>query len=84
MYKEKKYYNIIPFLIFPCGFANTAHHVPQYTIIKEGKAPHIVWDGSTKQVPGDVLMNDIMPLDKETPILHPYLQHEGILFKQRY
>ena len=34
-------------------------------IIKKGKSPRLVWDGSTKLEPDDIVMNDIVPLEKE-------------------
>ena len=37
-------------------------------VLKVGKDPHIVWDGSTKINSDDVVMNDILPLAQEAPI----------------
>ena len=36
-------------------------------MLKIGSDPHIVWDGSTKLEPDDVVMNDNVPLDLEVP-----------------
>ena len=34
-------------------------------IIIKGKSPPIVWDGSTKKEPNDIVMNDISPLEQD-------------------
>ena len=66
MNKEERYSHIIPFLSFFCRFSNQAHHVPQGMVIKKGKKPRIVWDSSTKEEPDDIVMNDIVPLERES------------------
>ena len=68
MVKEYKHSHLVPFLTFLCRFAHRAQHVPQGMVIKEGKSPRIVWDGSTKLLPDDVVMNDIVPTTKEAKI----------------
>ena len=68
MNKEEKHSHIVPFLPFVCRFANTAQCVPQGMILKIGSDPRIVWDGSTKLEPDDIVMNDHVPLDSEAPI----------------
>ena len=57
-----------PFPSWLAQFAWTAHHVPQGMIIKQGKYPRLVWDGTTKRQPSDIMMNDITPINKEAPI----------------
>jgi hypothetical protein len=68
MMKEYKHSHIVPFLTFLCRFAHRAQHVPQGMVIKEGKSPRIVWDGSTKLLPDDIVMNDIVPTEHESNI----------------
>lgn len=68
MMKEYKHSHIVPFLTFLCRFAHRAQHVPQGMVIKEGKSPRIVWDGSTKLLPDDIVMNDIVPTENESNI----------------
>lgn len=68
MNKEEKHCHIIPFFSWVCRFANSAHHVPQGMVMKPGKDPRIVWDGSTKLLPDDIVMNDVVPVECEAPI----------------
>ena len=49
-------------------FSPYCRHTPQGVVDKPGKSFRIVWDGSTKQRPDDVMMNDVTPTDKESPI----------------
>ena len=42
--------------------------MPQGIIIKSGKNPRVVWDGSTKHTPMDVVINDITPIDDKVVI----------------
>ena len=66
--KEERNSHIIPFLPFLCRFSNVANHVPQGMVIKIGRNPRLVCDGSTHLEPDDIVMNDIIPLEGEAPI----------------
>jgi len=37
-------------------------------VVKEGKNPQVVWDGSTKQTAMNTIMNEITPADNEANI----------------
>ena len=67
MNKEEKHCHIVPFFPFVCRFANMAQCVPQGMVLRIGSDPRIVWDGSTKIEPNDVVMNDIIPMELEAP-----------------
>jgi hypothetical protein len=43
-------------------------HTTQSIVIKEGKNDRIVWDGSTVMKPTDIVMNQITPVDQESPV----------------
>ena len=80
MNKEEKNSHLLPFLPFIVWFSNTAFHVPQGMVLKPGSDPRLVWDGSTKLLWDDVVMNDIVPLDDEAEITFgnvktDYLKH---------
>ena len=79
MNKEEKHSHIVPFLSFICYFAHTAQHVPQGMVIAMGKDPRIVWDGSTKLEPDDIVPNDVTPTEHEPPVTFGKSNH---LFQQ--
>ncbi|KAL7526106.1 hypothetical protein ACHAXR_001323, partial [Thalassiosira sp. AJA248-18] len=68
MNKEEKHCHVVPFISFVVRFAYTGHHVSQGMVLKLGKDPRLVWDGSTKLLPDDIVMNDIVPLLEESNI----------------
>jgi len=47
MNKEEKHSHLAPFFSWVCVFSPSAQHVPQGMVIKLGKSPRIVWDGSS-------------------------------------
>ncbi len=51
-----------------CKVLPYLRHTTQSIVIKEGKNDRIVWDGSTVLKPTDIVMNDITPVAKESPI----------------
>jgi hypothetical protein len=51
-----------------CKVLPYLRHTTQSIVIKEGKNDWIVWDGSTVLKPTDIVMNDITPVAKESPI----------------
>lgn len=66
--KEERNCHIIPFPRYLVNASTVAHHVPQVLIQKEGKKDRLIWDGSTKLAPYDIVMNEIMPVDDEPEI----------------
>ena len=51
-----------------CKFSPYLCHTTQSIVIKEGKNDRIVWDGSTVLKPTDIVMNQITPVDQESPV----------------
>ncbi len=51
-----------------CKFSPYLCHTTQNVVIKEGKNNRIVWDGSTVLKPTDIVMNQITPVDQESPV----------------
>ena len=68
MNKEERNSHVVPFPEWMCRFSPVANHVSQGMVIKEGKDPRLVWDGTTKQELDDKVMNDSVPLDGEPAI----------------
>ena len=66
--KEDRYSHLLPLAAFFCLFSPFFRHNAQGMIIKPGKNPRIVWDGSTKRTPMDVVMNDITSTDDEAEV----------------
>jgi hypothetical protein len=42
--------------------------------MKEGKNDRIVWDGSTVLNPTDIVMNQITPVDQESPVTFDHVK----------
>jgi hypothetical protein len=68
MNKEDRYSHLVPMDPILCKVSPYLHHTTQSIVIKEGKNDRIVWDGSTVLKPTDIVMNDITPVVKESPI----------------
>lgn len=68
MNKEERNSHIIPMRKWVVYFSPYTRHTPQSIIIKQGKKDRVVWDGSTKYQPLDIVMNDITPTDLEAEI----------------
>ena len=66
--KEDRYSHLIPMDRILCLLSPYARHTSQGIILKEGKNPRVVWDGSTKRTPVDVVLNEITSTDDEAPI----------------
>ena len=66
--KEDRYSYSLPVVAFFCLFSPFLCHNAQGMIIKPGKNPRIVWDGSTKRTPMDVVINDITSTDNEAEV----------------
>ncbi len=68
MNKEDRYSHLVPMDPILCKFSPYLHHTTQSIVIKEGKNDRIVWDGSTVLKPTDIVMNQITPVDQESPV----------------
>ena len=49
-------------------FSPYLRHTPQSMVLKVGKKPRMVWDGSTKLTPFDVVLNEVTPTEFEATI----------------
>jgi hypothetical protein len=67
MNKEERYSHVIVLAIYLCRFSPFLNHVPQGVNEKEGKF-RLVWDGTTKLLEDDIVMNDITSTDGEPDI----------------
>ena len=68
MNKEDRYSHLVPMDPILCKFSPYLRHTTQSIVIKEGKNDRIVWDGSTVLKPTDIVMNQITPVDQESPV----------------
>ena len=68
MNKEDRYSHLVPMDPILCKFSPYLHHTTQSIVIKEGKNDRIVWDGSTILKPTNIVMNQITPVDQESPV----------------
>ena len=68
MNKEDRYSHLVPMDPILCKFSPYLCHTTQSIVIKEGKNNHIVWDGLTVMKPTDIVMNQITPVDQESPV----------------
>jgi hypothetical protein len=69
--KEERNSHIIPILSILAYFSPFCRHTPQGLVPKNGlfdAKSRVVWDGSPKQAPTDVPMNEVSPVTKEAPI----------------
>ena len=66
--KEDKHSHLIPVRPWCCQFSPYLRHNVQGLVMKEGKEPRVVWDGSTLLSPEDLVMNDVTSTDYEADI----------------
>ena len=66
--KEEKHSHIACFLPWLGVVSPMANVSSQGMVIKPGHDPRLVWDGTTKREETDIVMNDYIPLDDESPI----------------
>ena len=66
--KEDRYSHLIPMDPVLCHLSPYLRHTSQGIILKEGKSPRVVWDGSTKRTPMDTVLNDITSVADEAEI----------------
>ena len=67
MNKEERYSHVIALAIYLCRFSPFLNHVPQGMNKKDGKF-RLVWDGTTKLLEDDIVMNDLTSTDGEPDI----------------
>jgi hypothetical protein len=66
--KEDRYSHLIPMDPVLCRLSPYLRHTSQGIILKEGKNPRVVWDGSTKRMPMDTVLNEITSVADEAEI----------------
>lgn len=66
--KEERNHHIMPFPRWMVMASPYAHHVPQTMLVKRGKKPRLIWDGSTKMDYHDITMNEMTSIQREAPI----------------
>ena len=66
--KEDRYSHILPMHEMICKLSPYVRHTSQGMVVKEGKNPRVVWDGSTKHSPLDVVMNEVTPTTYEAEV----------------
>ena len=71
--KEERNSHVIPFFSWTVVFSAYGHHVPQAMLIKPGKKPRLIWNGTLKRFGHEVAMNDITPTENEAPITFGYI-----------
>ncbi len=74
MNKEDRYSHLVPMDLILCKFSPYLCHTTQSIVIKEGKNNCIVWDGSTVFKPTDIVMNQITPVDQESPVTFSHVK----------
>jgi hypothetical protein len=65
MNKEEKHSHIIPLNPWVLYFSPFCRSTPQGI---QRKDPRIIWDGSTKDTPEQIVLNEVTPTDTEAPI----------------
>ena len=68
MNKEEKNCHVLPLPAWLMRFLPGAHHVPQALVLKPGKDPRLVWDGTKKHLWNSTPMNDLTSAEDEPPI----------------
>ena len=70
--KEERNLHVVSFLSWLCPISPFANAISQAMIVKEDAPPEnsrLVRNGTTKLDPKDIVMNDVMPLYNEAPIV---------------
>ena len=68
MNKEERNGHVVPFPRWILKFLCTAHHVPQAMLLKPGKNPRLVWDGTIQYDYWDKPMNEVTLTEGEPKI----------------
>ncbi len=66
--KEDRYSHLVPMDPILCRLSPYLRHTSQGIILKEGKNPRVVWDGSTKRTPTDIVLNELTSVMDEAAI----------------
>jgi len=66
--KEDRYSHLIPLASWMVICSPYLRATPQGMVLKFMKNPRMVWDGSTKWAPLDVVLNEVTPIDEEAPV----------------
>ncbi len=69
MNKEDQYSHLMPINEDICCTSAYLCHTIQTVIMKPGKNDPIVWDGTTILLALDIVMNQVMPVTREAPIM---------------
>jgi hypothetical protein len=68
MNKEEKHSHLIALKLWVLHFSPYCRSTAQGIQIKPGKDPRIIWDGSTKDLPHQIVLNEVTPTNTEAPI----------------
>ena len=71
--KEERNHHLMPFPGWVGRFSNTARHVQQTILMKNGKKARLIWNGTDKRYGWEYSMNEITPTAKEAPITFGYV-----------
>ncbi len=74
MNKEDRYSHLVPMDPLLCKLSPYLRHTTQSIIIKDSKNDCIVWDGSTVTQPTDIVMNQVTPVAKESPVTFSHVK----------
>ncbi len=72
--KEDRYSHLVLMDPILCRLSPHLRHTSQGIILKEGKNPWVVWNGSTKRTPTDIVLNEhlrsplVIPKSDSTPM----------------
>mmetsp|Transcript_38437 Transcript_38437/g.92017 ORF Transcript_38437/g.92017 Transcript_38437/m.92017 type:complete len:864 (+) Transcript_38437:1-2592(+) len=71
--KEERNHHLMPFPGWVGRFSNTARHVQQTILVKNGKKARLIWNGTAKRYSWEYSMNEVTPTEKEAPITFGYV-----------
>ncbi len=66
--KEVRNSHLLPLARWICTCSAHARHTPQNILVKQGKKPRLIWDGTTRQSWQDSTMNMMTPIDAELTV----------------
>ena len=66
--KEERFSHLLPLHPWCCQLGPSLRHNPQGLVLKKGKDPRPVWDGSTMLTPMDIVLNEITSKEDEAEI----------------
>ncbi len=74
--KEDRYSHLLTTAPWVPYFSPYARHTSQGMVIKEGKNPRVVWDGSTKREALDIVLNEVTTTELEAAITFGFVKRE--------